>query len=139
MPLFLMRLDMDLIETSAEPQHRSRSVFKNGHSEDPGMAITANSLTETGTNGRIRDGDRERTSLQANAICNSSDGVAATDWLSAGSTRARHVNLRVGLLQVCSVCATRCKTRSDRTMEDLLEGEMTTCESEKRFAGTPSA
>jgi hypothetical protein len=32
---------------------------------------------------------------------------------------------------VCGLCATRCKTRSDRTTADLFEGEMTTCKSEK--------
>ena len=51
-----------------------------------GIAISGNALTEIGTNDPLRDWDRERPSLQANAICNSSDGVSATDWPSAGST-----------------------------------------------------
>jgi hypothetical protein len=35
---------------------------------------------------------------------------------------------------MCGVCAARPKTRAERTTADLLEGEMTTCESKKMIA-----
>lgn len=88
-----------------------------------------------GTNGRIRDRYRNEVLFGRTLYA-----IAAMEWrllIGRQSAQLGHGASAFGAdcfnCAVC-VCAARRKTRTDRTTADLLEGEMTTCESEKMIA-----
>jgi hypothetical protein len=92
-------------------------------------------LNVVARNGRIRDRDRERTSLQANAICNSSDGVPATDWPSADRTRVKRVITHGTAVRVCRRCAVLLKAEMHaKAKKYAVQGRRRIAETIARYA-----